>query len=37
MRLRDKVAIITGGARGMGSAESIMFANEGAKIVIADI
>ena len=37
MRLRDKVAIVTGGARGMGSAESIMFANEGAKVVIADI
>ena len=37
MRLRDKVAIITGGARGMGSAESIMFAAEGAKVVIADI
>ena len=37
MRLKDKVAIITGGARGMGSAESIMFANEGAKVVIADI
>jgi len=37
MRLREKVAIITGGARGMGSAESIMFANEGAKVVVADI
>ena len=37
MRLKDKVAIVTGGAHGMGEAESRLFAAEGAKIVVADI
>lgn len=37
MRLQEKVAIVTGGAHGMGEAESRLFAREGAKIVIADI
>jgi NAD(P)-dependent dehydrogenase (short-subunit alcohol dehydrogenase family) len=37
MRLKDKVAIITGGAHGMGEAEVRLFAQEGAKIVIADL
>ncbi len=36
-RLQDKVAIITGGARGMGSATSRIFAAEGAKVIIADV
>jgi len=37
MRLKDKVAIVTGGAHGMGEAEARLFAREGAKIVVADI
>ncbi|MDE0744546.1 MAG: glucose 1-dehydrogenase [SAR202 cluster bacterium] len=36
-RLKDKVALITGGSRGMGAAEARMFADEGAHVVIADI
>jgi NAD(P)-dependent dehydrogenase (short-subunit alcohol dehydrogenase family) len=37
MKLKDKVAIITGSAQGIGAAFAIGYAAEGAKVVIADI
>ena len=36
-RLAGKVAIVTGGARGMGEATSRLFAAEGARVLIADV
>jgi NAD(P)-dependent dehydrogenase (short-subunit alcohol dehydrogenase family) len=36
MRLKDKVAVITGGASGMGLASVMRFLDEGARVVIAD-
>jgi 3-oxoacyl-[acyl-carrier protein] reductase len=37
MRLKDKVAIITGAGRGIGQATSVKFATEGAKVVVCDL
>lgn len=37
MRLKDKVAIVTGAASGMGAATARLFAREGATVVVADL
>ena len=37
MRLKDKVAVITGAGSGMGKAMSKLFVTQGARIVCADI
>jgi len=36
LALEGKVAIVTGGAKGQGRASSLLFAQEGAKVVVAD-
>ena len=37
MKLADKVAVITGGASGIGRESAFLFAREGARIVLADV
>jgi len=37
VRLKDKVAIITGSGRGLGKEAALLFAREGAKVVVCDV
>ena len=37
MRLKDKVCVVTGGAKGLGAEMAILFAREGAKVIAADM
>lgn len=36
-RVKNKVAIVTGGASGLGKSSALLLAHEGAKIVLTDI
>jgi NAD(P)-dependent dehydrogenase (short-subunit alcohol dehydrogenase family) len=37
MRLAGKVALVSGGASGMGQSEATIFAREGARVIVADV
>jgi len=37
MRLKDKIALVTGAAGGIGSATAQRFAEEGAAVIVSDI
>lgn len=37
LRLKDKVALITGAAKGMGETDAVLFAEEGASLILTDV